>query len=53
MINPETTKEFQKTVEDEFGVILSDSDALKILLDLVGYFDLLAKIDSRKNVQVS
>jgi hypothetical protein len=53
MINSETVKEFQEVIEQEFGVVLDEKDANEILLNWVDYFDLLAKIDHRKEVTVS
>ncbi len=48
MITNATIKEFQKVAEEELGVLLDDKEALKVLTDLVGYFDLLAKISHRE-----
>lgn len=53
MISNATVKEFQEVIEQEFGVILDEVDANEILLNWVDYFDLLAKIDHRKEVTVS
>ena len=53
MISNATVKEFQEVIEQEFGVILGEKDANEILLNWVDYFDLLAKIDHRKEVTVS
>jgi len=50
MISSETVKEFQEAIESEFGVVLSEKEANEVLLNWVGYFDLLAKIDHRKEI---
>jgi hypothetical protein len=47
MVSNETVKEFQVAIETEYGVALDDKEAQEILLNWVGYFDLLAKIDHR------
>lgn len=52
MISNETVKEFQATIESEFGVVLEEKDAKEILLNWVDYFDLLAKIDHRKEIAI-
>jgi hypothetical protein len=48
MISNETVKEFQTVIEQEFDVVLNEKDAIEILQNWVDYFDLLAKIDHRK-----
>lgn len=48
MISNETVKEFQTVLEQEFDVVLNEQDAIEILRNWVDYFDLLAKIDHRK-----
>ena len=53
MISQETVKEFQSVVEAELGIALDEKDSAEILNNLVGYFDLLAKIDHRDKIQVS
>lgn len=53
MISNETVKEFQSVVELELGTVLDEKEATEILANLVGYFDLLAKIDHRDKVQAS
>ena len=45
MVNVETIKEFKKAIKEEYGKNISLRDASKILNDLVGYFDKLAKIN--------
>jgi hypothetical protein len=47
MVSGETVKEFQVAIEAEYGIALNDKEAQEILLNWVGYFDLLAKIDQR------
>ena len=47
MISKETIKDFQKVVQDELGVILNEKESKDTLNGLVGYFDLLLKIDHR------
>jgi hypothetical protein len=51
MVSEATIKEFQKVAKEELGVFLDDKEALKIITELVGYFDLLAKINHRKPIQ--
>jgi hypothetical protein len=53
MVSQETIKEFQQAIKAEFDVVLNDKDATEILLGWVGYFDTLAKVDNRKEVQTS
>ena len=53
MISGQTIKEFQDAIKKEFGVVLNDKDTNEILYNWVAYFDLLAKIDSRKKIQTS
>ncbi len=53
MISQETIKEFQQTVQEELGHELDDSTSQRVLLGLVDFFDLLAKIDHRKNISAS
>lgn len=48
MISKETIIEFQNALKEEYNKVVSFQDASLILNDLVAYFDLLAKIDSRK-----
>jgi hypothetical protein len=45
MVTEETTKEFKEAIMEEYGKNISLQEASKILNDLVGYFDTLAKID--------
>lgn len=52
-ISDKTIKEFQQVIELQFGIRLEEKEAKEILLNWVGYFDLLAKIDLQKIVQVS
>jgi len=45
MVTEETTKEFQDALREEYGKSVSIQEASIILNDLVGYFDILAKIN--------
>ena len=45
MISEETTKEFREAIMEEYGKDIDLQEASKILNDLVGYFDTLAKIN--------
>lgn len=53
MVSKETIKEFQEAVKAEYGVTLNEKEATAILLNTVAYFDLLAKIYHRDQVQKS
>lgn len=53
MIRAETVKEFQDAIQAEFGFVLNETDATNVLHKWVAYFDLLARIDSRTEVQTS
>ena len=53
MISQETFKEFQTAVKEIYGVVLSDKEAVEYVTTLASYFDLLAKIDSRRQIQIS
>lgn len=53
MISDETIKEFQDAVKDEYGLDLTFKEASDILLGLVNFYDLLAKIDHRDTAQIS
>jgi len=52
MISNETIKEFQKVIADEYKVHLTHDQAISILKNWVGYFDLLSKIDHREKSSV-
>jgi hypothetical protein len=52
MVSNETVKEFQAAIEAEYGVALAEKEAQEILLNWVGYFDLLSKIDHRTTEMV-
>ena len=52
-LSEETIKDFQEAIKSEFSIVLSRNEAFEVLINWVSYFDLLAKIDSRKEVQVS
>lgn len=53
MVSMETIKEFQAVVKKIYQVELDTAEATQILLDWVGYFDTLAKIDQRNKAQKS
>lgn len=53
MICEQTIKEFQDAVMNEYGLVLELTEATQILEGMVGYFDVLATIDSREKGQVS
>lgn len=53
MISNQTVIEFKEAISAEFGVVLNEVEAKEILLNWVGYFDLLLKIDQRKEAQIS
>jgi hypothetical protein len=53
VISLETIKKFQAAVQLDLGVALSEQEAREYLLNWVGYFDLLAKIDHRQEIKVS
>lgn len=44
MISPETTKEFQEALREEYGKDVTFEDASLILRDLTSYFDTLSKM---------
>jgi acyl carrier protein len=48
MSNNNLTKEFQLALEEELGININEKEARKVLDNLVGYFDLLKKIENRK-----
>lgn len=45
MLSPKLIEEFKQIMKTEYGVELNDMDARRAVTNLVGYFDLLAKID--------
>lgn len=45
MINQVTITEFQEAIKEEYGKDISLEEAESILNGLVGYFDVLAKIN--------
>ena len=53
MICEQTIREFQDAVKEEYGVVLEFTEATQILEGMVGYFDVLARIDCRDKDQVS
>ena len=48
-ISKETIQEFRDVAKEEYGEEMSFEDASEILRNLVGYFDLSHKIDTREN----
>lgn len=53
VISQETIIEFQDALKEEYNRVVTLQEASLILNDLVSYFDLLAKIDARKNDVIS
>jgi len=47
MISQATITEFQDAVREEYGREMSFDDASRVLTDMVGYYDTLAKIQYR------
>lgn len=52
MITETTIKDFQQVVSEDYGRELSFQEAKEILAGMVGYFDLLAKIDFRRKMKL-
>jgi len=50
-ISEETIKRFQKIFEKDYGRELSKKEAYEAAYNLLGFFDLLLKIDRRVNPQ--
>lgn len=50
-ISEETVQRFQKIFEKEYGKKLSKKEAFEAAYNLLGFFDLLLKIDRRVNPQ--
>ena len=44
MVSEKLVKKFQQIVKEEYGKDITMSEASQIANDLVGYFDLLAKL---------
>ena len=47
VITDATIKSFQQVIKIEYQIVLDEKDAREILTNLVGYFDMLAKINHR------
>jgi hypothetical protein len=47
MVSDKTIKKFQEAMKAERGIVLSDKEAKEVLLNWVGFFDLLTKIYHR------
>ena len=48
MVSQRLIRELQKIIKEDYGLDLSMRDVSQIASSLVGYFDLLAKIDHRE-----
>lgn len=48
-ISAKTIQEFRDVVKEEYGEDMSLEDASESLRNIVGYFDLLHKVDAREN----
>ncbi len=46
---PKLIKSLQKIFREDYGVVYSDTEAQEVANNLVNYFELLIKIDSRSN----
>lgn len=46
-LKPSTIIELKKILEEEFNLYLDDKDINKLAYSLVGYFDLLKRIENR------
>ena len=47
MLSTKTVEEFQRIMREEYGAEMTKQEASEAAHNLVGYFDLLAKIDAR------
>ena len=47
MVSDKTIKKFQEAMKAERGIVLSEKEAKEVLLNWVGFFDLLTKIYHR------
>lgn len=50
-VSKETISKLQKIIEKDYGKKLTDAEASEAANNLVGFFDLLLKIDMRINPQ--
>lgn len=48
-VSPESVEEFKRIVKEEYGVEYSDQEAWEASHNLVGFFDLLIKMDQKQN----
>ena len=48
-ITPETVENFKQMFKKEYGVEYSDQEAWEAAHNLIGFFDLLLKVDRREN----
>lgn len=51
MVSQQLIKELQTILKEEYGKDLQTEEITQIANNLVGYFDLLAKINHRENAQ--
>ena len=49
-LSEDIIKEFQSAVKDEYGIDMELVEATQILQGMVGYFDVLAKIDCKNKI---
>lgn len=50
-LSPETVQDFKKLFKEEYDVEYSDTEAWEAAHNLVGFFDLLLKVDRRIKVK--
>jgi hypothetical protein len=50
-LKPETIKKLGVILKEEFNITLNSNDLEKLAYSLVGYFNLLQKIENRHKVQ--
>ena len=46
-LSKETIEELRQIIHEDYGKELSDQETYEVATGLVGYFDLLAKLDSK------
>jgi len=49
-LSEDIIKEFQNAVKDEYGIDMELIEATRILQGMVGYFDVLARIDCKNKI---
>ncbi len=52
MVSKPLLKKFQEIIKEDYGKDISLSEAAEIMNGLVGYFDLLAKVDYQEQVEM-